>query len=54
MTFELEKTAFNAGYTLALAFVNGSYRLCETCNVKGESASTRPWPGSPSMPLIST
>jgi len=32
---ELEKTAFNAGYTLALAFVNGSCRLCETCNVKG-------------------
>jgi predicted metal-binding protein len=32
---ELEKTAFNAGYTLALAFVNGSCRICETCNVKG-------------------
>jgi len=32
---ELEKTAFNAGYPLALAFVNGSCRLCETCNVKG-------------------
>jgi predicted metal-binding protein len=32
---ELEKTAFNAGYTLALAFVNGSCRLCETCNVRG-------------------
>jgi len=32
---ELEKTAFNAGFTLALAFVNGSCRLCETCNVKG-------------------
>ncbi len=31
---ELEKTAFNAGYTFALAFVNGSCRLCETCNVK--------------------
>ncbi len=31
---ELEKTAFNAGYTLALALVNGSCRLCETCNVK--------------------
>jgi predicted metal-binding protein len=31
---ELEKTAFNAGYTLALAFVGGSCRLCETCNVK--------------------
>ncbi|MGB7788822.1 DUF2284 domain-containing protein [Methanoregula sp.] len=31
---ELEKTAFNAGYTLALAFVNGSCRLCESCNVK--------------------
>lgn len=32
---ELEKKAFNAGYTLALALVNGSCRLCETCNVKG-------------------
>lgn len=32
---ELEKTAFNAGYTLALALVNGSCRLCESCNVKG-------------------
>lgn len=32
---ELEKTAFNAGYTLALAFVGGSCRLCENCNVKG-------------------
>ncbi|RXE56090.1 metal-binding protein [Methanoculleus taiwanensis] len=32
---ELEKAAFNAGYTLALALVNGSCRLCETCNVKG-------------------
>jgi predicted metal-binding protein len=31
---ELEKTAFNAGCTLALAFVGGSCRLCETCNVK--------------------
>ncbi|OPY51890.1 MAG: hypothetical protein A4E49_02051 [Methanosaeta sp. PtaU1.Bin112] len=30
---ELEKTAFNAGYTLALALVNGSCRLCESCNV---------------------
>jgi predicted metal-binding protein len=29
---ELEKTAFNAGYTFALAFVNGSCRLCEVCN----------------------
>ena len=27
---ELEKIAFNAGYTLAIAFVNGSCRLCET------------------------
>jgi predicted metal-binding protein len=31
---ELEKTAFNAGFTFALAFVGGSCRLCETCNVK--------------------
>jgi predicted metal-binding protein len=32
---ELEKTAFNAGCTLALALVNGSCRLCEKCNVLG-------------------
>jgi predicted metal-binding protein len=31
---ELEKRAFNARYTLALALVNGSCRLCESCNVK--------------------
>lgn len=31
---DLEKEAFNAGYPFALAFVNGSCRLCETCNVK--------------------
>lgn len=31
---ELERAAFNHGYPLALAFVNGSCRLCETCNVK--------------------
>lgn len=31
---ELERTAFNAGNPFALAFVNGSCRLCETCNVK--------------------
>ena len=35
MMLELERTAFNAGYPLALAFINGSCRLCETCNVKG-------------------
>ncbi|MDD3407994.1 MAG: DUF2284 domain-containing protein [Methanomicrobium sp.] len=35
LMLELEKTAFNAGYPLALAFVNGSCRICETCNVKG-------------------
>lgn len=29
---ELEKTAFNAGYPLALAFFNGSCRFCESCN----------------------
>lgn len=34
MMLELERTAFNAGNPLALAFVNGSCRLCETCNVK--------------------
>ncbi|EHQ35234.1 DUF2284 domain-containing protein [Methanoplanus limicola] len=32
---ELEKTAFNAGYTLAVALANGPCNLCETCNVKG-------------------
>jgi predicted metal-binding protein len=35
MMLELERTAFNAGNPFALAFVNGSCRLCETCNVKG-------------------
>jgi len=29
---ELEKAAFNRGYTFALAFTNGSCRLCEVCN----------------------
>lgn len=31
---ELERRAFNAGNPFALAFVNGSCRLCETCNTK--------------------
>jgi predicted metal-binding protein len=31
---ELEKVAFNQGYTLALAFVNGSCKLCKSCNLK--------------------
>ncbi|MDD1724979.1 MAG: DUF2284 domain-containing protein [Methanospirillum sp.] len=31
---ELEKKAFNGGCTFALAFVNGSCRLCKTCNLK--------------------
>ncbi len=31
---ELEKAAFNEGYTFAIAFVNGSCRLCEKCNVE--------------------
>jgi predicted metal-binding protein len=31
---ELEKVAFNNGYTFALAFVNGSCRLCKSCNLK--------------------
>nr|WP_319373923.1 DUF2284 domain-containing protein [uncultured Methanobacterium sp.] len=31
---ELEKEAFNNGYTFALAFVNGSCRLCKSCNLK--------------------
>ena len=34
LMLELERIAFNKGYTFALAFVNGSCRLCETCNVK--------------------
>ena len=36
MMLELERTAFNAGNPFALAFINGSCRLCETCNVKGD------------------
>jgi len=35
MMLELERTAFNAGNPFALALVNGSCRLCETCNTKG-------------------
>jgi len=35
LMLELERIAFNAGNPFALAFVNGSCRLCETCNVKG-------------------
>ena len=31
---ELEKSAFNAGYTFAVAFTNGSCRLCEKCNLE--------------------
>ncbi|AKB75242.1 hypothetical protein MSLAZ_1981 [Methanosarcina lacustris Z-7289] len=31
---ELEKTAFNEGFTFAVVFVNGSCRLCEKCNVE--------------------
>jgi len=31
---ELEKTAFNAGCTFALALVNGSCKLCKTCNLQ--------------------
>lgn len=31
---ELEKTAFNEGYTFAVAFTNGSCRLCEKCNLE--------------------
>ncbi len=34
MMLELERDAFNAGNPFALAFINGSCRLCETCNVK--------------------
>ncbi|HNX17415.1 MAG TPA: DUF2284 domain-containing protein [Methanoregula sp.] len=35
MMLELERLAFNSGNPFALAFINGSCRLCETCNVKG-------------------
>lgn len=31
---ELEKEAFNKGFCFALAFVNGSCRLCKSCNLK--------------------
>jgi predicted metal-binding protein len=31
---ELEKTAFNKGYTFAVTFVSGACRLCEKCNVE--------------------
>lgn len=31
---ELEKKAFNEGHTFAVAFVNGSCRLCEKCNLE--------------------
>ena len=34
MMLVLVRLAFNAGYTFALAFMNGSCRLCETCNVE--------------------
>jgi len=37
MMLELERTAFNAGNPFALAFINGSCRLCETCNVKART-----------------
>jgi predicted metal-binding protein len=32
---ELEKEAFNSGHSFAMAFVNGSCRLCKSCNLKG-------------------
>ncbi|MBP2133489.1 putative metal-binding protein [Methanomicrobium sp. W14] len=32
---ELEKKAFNNGYTLAIALANDSCRLCRECNIKG-------------------
>ena len=34
LMLDLEREAFNAGYTLALALMNGSCRLCTTCNIK--------------------
>ncbi|WP_292370682.1 DUF2284 domain-containing protein [Methanoregula sp. UBA64] len=35
LMLELERRAFNAGNPFALAFINGSCRLCEKCNVAG-------------------
>ena len=35
LMLELERLAFNAGNPFALAFINGSCRLCEKCNVSG-------------------
>ncbi len=32
---ELEKSAFNRGYTLAFSLTAGSCTLCEKCNIKG-------------------
>lgn len=32
---DLERAAFNAGYTFALAMTCGSCKLCESCNIKG-------------------
>jgi predicted metal-binding protein len=34
LMLELERLAFNAGNPFAVAFVNSSCQLCETCNVK--------------------
>lgn len=42
MMLELERTAFNAGNPFALAFINGSCRLCETCNVNRDLRSPHP------------
>jgi|GEM_PF-6442933 len=44
MMLELERTAFNAGNTFAIAFINGLCRLCETCNVKMAYAYIRQEP----------
>ncbi len=35
---ELEKVAFNRGYTFALALTAGSCTLCEKCNIEGTCA----------------
>jgi predicted metal-binding protein len=34
-SLELEKAAFNRGYTFAVAFSTGSCSLCEKCNIEG-------------------
>ena len=48
---ELEKIAFNKGYTFAVAFVNDACRLCENAMWKTEYVSTQMWRESQNMEL---